>query len=131
KTRLAGEFLRFALADGATVLQGRGYDAKTGIPYDPVVQALRGALQAPGLAGTAPEWLGEVTPPLPEFAQRSPRVAEAAPARGRRSPSSLWRRSAQATSGPCFGGWAMARRWPAGVASRSGWIRSGTETRST
>ena len=80
KTRLAGEFLRFALADGATVLQGRGYDAKTGIPYDPVVQALRGALQAPGLAGTAPEWLGEVTPLLPELAQRFPGLAEAAPA---------------------------------------------------
>ena len=78
KTRLAGEFLRFALAEGATVLRGRGYDGKTGIPYDPVVQALRGALRAPGLAGTAPEWLGDVTRLLPELTQRFPGLVEAA-----------------------------------------------------
>lgn len=81
KTRLAEEFLTWATAQGATVLRGRGYDAKTGIPYGPVVEALRSALQAPGLAGTAPEWLTEVTRLLPELRQRFPALAEpAAPA---------------------------------------------------
>src|SRR5207249_950560 len=44
KTRLAEDFLRWVRAEGGTVLRGRGYDAATGIPYGPVVEALRGAL---------------------------------------------------------------------------------------
>src|SRR5438105_2193612 len=54
KTRLAEEFLRWVRAEGGTVLRGRGYDSATGIPYGPVVEALRGALEAPGLGGAAP-----------------------------------------------------------------------------
>src|SRR2546425_357486 len=80
KTRLAEDFLRWALAAGATVLRGRGYDARTGIPYGPFLEALRGVLQTPGLAGTAPEWLAEVTRLLPELRQRFPTLPEAAAA---------------------------------------------------
>ena len=61
KTRLAEDFLRWVRAEGGTVLRGRGYDPTTGIPYGPVVEALRGALEAPGLGGAAPEWLTEAS----------------------------------------------------------------------
>lgn len=88
KSRLAEEFLRWAAVGGGTVLRGRCYDAHDGVPYGPVVEALRGALDAPGLAGTAPEWLAEAMRLLPELRQRFPAIAApAAPdeagARGR------------------------------------------------
>ncbi len=76
KTRLAEDFARWARAEGATVLRGRGYDPRSGIPYGPIVEALREALDAPGLSGTAPEWLTEVTRLLPELRRRFPGVAE-------------------------------------------------------
>lgn len=78
KTRLAEEFVRWTRTEGATVLHGRGYDPKAGIPYGPVVEALRDAVEAPGLAGTAPEWLTEVTRLLPELRRRFPGLAEPA-----------------------------------------------------
>ena len=76
KSRLAEEFLRWVVADGGTVLRGRGYDVRAGIPFEPVVEVLRDALGAPGLAGTAPEWLTEVTRLLPELRQRFPALPE-------------------------------------------------------
>jgi DNA-binding SARP family transcriptional activator len=72
KSRLAEEFLRWIVANGGTVLRGRGYDVQTSIPYEPVVEVLRDALSAPGLAGTAPEWLTEVARLFPELRQRFP-----------------------------------------------------------
>jgi predicted ATPase len=72
KSRLADEFVRWAVADGATVLRGHGYDIQGGIPYEPIVEMLREALGAPGLAGTAPEWLTEAARLLPEIRQRFP-----------------------------------------------------------
>ena len=51
KSRLVDEFLRTVVAGGATVLRGRGYDATAAVPFAPIVEALRGALDAPGLAG--------------------------------------------------------------------------------
>src|SRR5438034_8491283 len=81
KTRLAEEFLRWVRAEGGTVLRGRGYDSATGIPYGPLVEALRGALEAPGLGGAAPEWLTEASRLVPELRQRFPTLpAPAAPA---------------------------------------------------
>lgn len=80
KTRLAEEFLRWALAEGAVVLRGRGYDPTMGTPYGPLVEALRCGLSAPGLAGTDPEWLTEATRLLPELRRRFPTLAEPAPA---------------------------------------------------
>jgi len=81
KTRLAEDFLRWVRAEGGTVLRGRGYDPTTGIPYGPVVEALRGALEAPGLGGAAPEWLTEASRLVPELRQRFPTLAApAAPA---------------------------------------------------
>lgn len=76
KSRLAGDFLRWVVANGGTVLRGRGYDARAGIPYSPLVEVLRDALGAPGLAGTDPEWLVEVARLLPEIRQRFPGLPE-------------------------------------------------------
>jgi len=76
KSRLAEEFLRWVVAQGGSVLRGHGYDVRAGIPYEPVVEMLRDALGAPGLAGTAPEWLTEVTRLLPELKQRFPALSE-------------------------------------------------------
>lgn len=76
KTRLAEEFLRWASAEGATVLRGRGYDATDGTPFDPLVEALRAGLDAPGLAGADPEWLSEIGRLLPEVKRRFPGLPE-------------------------------------------------------
>ena len=76
KTRLAEEFLRWVVAQGGGVLRGHGYDGRAGIPYEPVVEVLREALAAPGLSGTAPEWLSEVTRLVPELRQRFPAIPE-------------------------------------------------------
>jgi hypothetical protein len=82
KTRLAEDFLRFAATDGATVLRGRGYDARSGTPFGPVVEVLREALDAPGVATIDAEWLSEVGRLVPEVRRRFPAVPEpGAPAR--------------------------------------------------
>jgi DNA-binding SARP family transcriptional activator len=78
KTRVAEEFSHWALTQGVTVVRGRGYDPNAGIPYAPVAEALRGLLSAPGLAGTAPEWLAEASRLLPEVRQRFPALPEPA-----------------------------------------------------
>jgi DNA-binding SARP family transcriptional activator len=81
KSRLADEFLRWVVAEGGTVLRGRSHDRRAGIPYEPVVEALRGALGAPGLAATAAEWLVEVARLVPEIRERFPALPAAADAR--------------------------------------------------
>lgn len=88
KSRLADEFVRHVVAQGATVLRGRGYDASAAIPFAPLVEALRGALNAPGLAGTPPEWLAEAARLLPELRQRFPGLPPAEPRPGA---SEAWR----------------------------------------
>jgi DNA-binding SARP family transcriptional activator len=87
KSRLAHELLRWAQAEGGTVLRGRGYDP-AGTPYGPVAEALRGALAAPGLGGTDPEWLTEVTRLLPELRRRFPGLPEPPPPA---DPAQRWR----------------------------------------
>jgi DNA-binding SARP family transcriptional activator len=78
KSRLAEEFLRYLVTSNSTVLRGHSYDSRAGVPYQPVVELLRDALTAPGIAGTAPEWLSEVTRLLPELRHRFPALAEPA-----------------------------------------------------
>jgi DNA-binding SARP family transcriptional activator len=79
KSRLVEEFLRTVVRDGATLLRGRGYDATAALPFAPMVEALRTALDAPGVAGTDPEWLTEAARLLPEIRQRFPGLAEPDP----------------------------------------------------
>ncbi len=79
KTRLGDEFLRWLVADGATVLRGRGYGRRTGVAYGAVVELLRDAVEEPGIAGAEPEALAEVARLVPELRQRLPGLP-AAPA---------------------------------------------------
>ncbi|HEU5042324.1 MAG TPA: AAA family ATPase, partial [Gemmatimonadales bacterium] len=90
KSRLGEEFLRWVVAGGGTALRSRGFEARSGIPYAPMVEVLRGALTAPGLAATAPEWLTETARLLPELRTRFPGLPEPqAPA----DPAEAWRLS--------------------------------------
>jgi predicted ATPase len=88
KSRLVDEFLRTVVAGGASVLRGRGYDATAGVPFAPIVEILRGALDAPGLGGTDPEWLIEAARLLPELRQRFPGLGEPEPPA---DPTDAWR----------------------------------------
>ena len=88
KSRLAEEFLRWVVAGGGTALRSRGFEARTGSPYAPMVEVLRGALGAPGLTATAPEWLTEAGRLLPDLRARFPGLPEPqAPA----DPADAWR----------------------------------------
>ncbi len=78
KTRLAEELLQWTAAEGATALRGRGYDPESGLPYQPVADALHGALQAPGMASAAPEWLAELARIVPDVRERFPGLPTAA-----------------------------------------------------
>ena len=72
KTRLADEFLRWLVADGGTALRGRGYGGRAGVPFGPMVEVLREAMNEPGIGGAEPEWLSEVARLVPELRQRFP-----------------------------------------------------------
>jgi len=76
KSRFAGDFLRWVNAAGGTVLHGRAYDVRGGAPFGAVIEALRSAVDAPGLAGTDPEWLAEVARLVPELRARFPALAD-------------------------------------------------------
>lgn len=88
KSRLVEEFLRTVVAGGATVLRGRGYDATAAVPFAPLVETLREAMDAPGLAATDPEWLTEAARLLPELRQRFPGLPEPEPTV---DPTDAWR----------------------------------------
>src|SRR5437764_5137023 len=74
KTRLASEFVAWARAQGAEVLSGQAFEMGGRLPYQPLVEALRGRLEAEN----APEdllddvWLAELARLLPELRVRYP-----------------------------------------------------------
>ncbi len=74
KTRLAEEFLNWAGTEGAGVLRGRAYETSGGLPYQPMIDALRERLEREN----APEdllddaWLVVLTRILPELRERYP-----------------------------------------------------------
>src|SRR5918997_1337112 len=72
KTRLATEFLAWAVAQGAEVLQGRAYETAASLPYQPLVDALRPRLEheATPTALLSPIWLTELSRLLPELRDR-------------------------------------------------------------
>jgi DNA-binding SARP family transcriptional activator len=76
KTRLVDELLRRVVADGGLVLRGRNYDTRAGLPYGLVMEALGGALEAPGLGGTDPQWLAELSRLMPGLRRRFPGLPE-------------------------------------------------------
>ena len=89
KTRLVEQFLRWALAEGADVLRGTAFEATGGLPYGPLVSALRERADRE----RAPDdllddvWLSELTRLLPELKERypelSPPVSDEAAAKAR------------------------------------------------
>jgi DNA-binding SARP family transcriptional activator len=72
KSRLADDFARWATADGGTVLRGRSFDGRLGVPFGAMIEALRSGIDAPGLSGTDPRWLAEIARVVPELKQRFP-----------------------------------------------------------
>jgi predicted ATPase/DNA-binding SARP family transcriptional activator len=74
KTSLVEQFLRWALAEGADVLRGAAFEATGGLPYGPLVGALRERVdseRAPDdLLGDV--WLSELSRLLPELRERYP-----------------------------------------------------------
>jgi predicted ATPase len=72
KTRLAREFLAWASAQGAEILQGRAIETSGQLAYQPVVEALRSALTLPH--SLSPTWLAELSRLLPELTDRYPNL---------------------------------------------------------
>jgi DNA-binding SARP family transcriptional activator len=83
KTRLADDFSSWVRTRGGTVLRGEGYEPSGGPAFGTMAAALRGALTAPGLAGTDPGWLAEAARLVPDLRQQFPGLpAPAAPPPG-------------------------------------------------
>jgi DNA-binding SARP family transcriptional activator len=79
RTRLLDDFVRLAATRGETILRGRGFEAGLDVPYGPLLDVLRGALEAPGAAGTDATWLAEVLRLVPEMRRRFPSVPATTP----------------------------------------------------
>jgi DNA-binding SARP family transcriptional activator len=71
KTRLAREYSRLS---GAQALAGTAHEMEQALPYQPIIEALRGLVSGPawpalaGSLGLAPVWLSEIGRLLPELA---------------------------------------------------------------
>jgi DNA-binding SARP family transcriptional activator len=74
KTRLAREFLRWARAQGADVLEARAFETENHLPYQPLVEALRSRLEGEQDLQTllSDVWLAELARVLPEFREQIP-----------------------------------------------------------
>ena len=74
KTRLAREFLKWARAQGADVLEARAFETGSRLPYQPLVEAMRSRLEGEqdlqALLGDV--WLAELARLLPEFHEQVP-----------------------------------------------------------
>jgi predicted ATPase len=82
KTRLADDFSRWLRANGASVLRTRAFEAGLTVPFGSVLEILRAALRIPGVAGTDPGWLAEVSRLVPEIRRQFPAVPEPRPTPG-------------------------------------------------
>jgi predicted ATPase len=74
KTRLAHEFLAWAAAQGADVLQGRAFEIGAHLPYQVVVEALRERLgrETDPRRMLSDMWLAELSRLLPELSDQLP-----------------------------------------------------------
>jgi DNA-binding SARP family transcriptional activator len=74
KTRLAQQFLAWAVTQGADILVGRSYETSAGLSYQPLTHLLRQRIEREN----APEdllsdlWLSQLTRLLPELRERYP-----------------------------------------------------------
>ncbi len=76
KTRLAHEFLGWAVSQGADVMQGRSFDTSDRLAYLPLVEMLRRRLEREHDLTTLlkPIWLTELTCLLPELREQYPEL---------------------------------------------------------
>jgi DNA-binding SARP family transcriptional activator len=74
KTRLAEEFVSWARAQGADVLQGQAWEAGGGLPYQPMIEAIRQRLEEENAPDDLLDdlWLAELGRLLPEVRVRYP-----------------------------------------------------------
>lgn len=74
KTRLVEEFLVWAGAHGADILQGRAFEAGGRLPYQPLVEALRSRIEQENAPDDllSDQWLSELSRLLPELRDRYP-----------------------------------------------------------
>ena len=76
KSRLIDDFARFVATQEAVVLRGRAFESGLEAPFGPVLQILRGAVDAPGAGGTDGAWLAEVARVVPEMRRSFPSLPE-------------------------------------------------------
>jgi DNA-binding SARP family transcriptional activator/predicted ATPase len=76
KTRLAREFLRWARAQGADVLEARAFETGSHLPYQPLTEAMRSRLEGEQDLQTllSDIWLAELARLLPELCERIPNL---------------------------------------------------------
>lgn len=81
KTRLAGEFLKWATAQGAEVLPGRAFETGGELPYQPLTQLLRHRLdqETTPVDLLSVTWLAELSRLLPELRDRYPELPQPQP----------------------------------------------------
>jgi len=82
KSRLAQEWLNFAIAQEAWVLSGRCYEIEGKLSYQPIVEALRSGLSqitAESLGRISPIWMSEVIKLVPELGEKIPSLQPSAP----------------------------------------------------
>ena len=74
KTRLAKEFLKWARAQGADVLEARAFETGNRLPYQPLLEAMRSRLEGEQDIQKllSDVWLAELARLLPEFREQIP-----------------------------------------------------------
>lgn len=97
KSRLLRDFSAFVVSQEATLLRGRAFEAGVDMPFGPMLDILRGAVDAPGAAGTDEVWLAEVARVVPEARRNFPSLAGASLAGASRTEAS---RAPVATGSP-------------------------------
>ena len=76
KSRLLRDFAQFVVSQEATLLRGRAFNAGVDVPFGSILDILRGAVEAPGAAGTDERWLVEVARVVPEARRTFPSLPE-------------------------------------------------------
>jgi DNA-binding SARP family transcriptional activator/tetratricopeptide (TPR) repeat protein len=85
KTRLAEEFIASETAAQALVLRGTAHELEAGLPYQPLIDALRSLLaqwhseKLRAVLPLAPVWMAELVRLVPELGALFPDIAPAAP----------------------------------------------------
>jgi DNA-binding SARP family transcriptional activator len=82
KTRLVNEFNKYASSQGIALLGGRSYEFEAAMPYQALVDALRGFALTEPVAALPPAWQSEIGRLLPEIRTADLKAAPPLPAAG-------------------------------------------------